>query len=1370
MNLRTVAKENVDYMVGLDIGTGSVGWAVLSEQGELLKFKGNNTWGSRLFENAQTAAVTRQHRSLRRRYNRRTQRIMDLRLLMLPEVEKVDSDFFKRMNQSSLWKDDRSFSEPYVLFNDSAFSEKDYFNNYKTIYHLRRELVNGKEKADIRLIYLALHHMLKYRGNFLIEGQLSAKSADATQAIAEFVSALDEYCQDNAIEWDSRKVDKRALDDILTQSPEKRRERQESFSKALCMSTDCKKLAKAVGDAVFGYAVNYSHVFEIEDSADAKISFEKEDKVEEFCNTLLPEENERLFASLQGLHNAYILAGIIKGAPGETISGSMVALYEQHSKDLKELKRLVKTYLSRDDYYATFRGPQYADGTYKKSGSKGYTAFLLGQNANNKTVTETFYKYLTDIFNDVSFNDEDQKVWNEALKSMDSGTYLRKLRMSDNGAIPHQFHLEEMHAILENQKQYYPALAENQEKIESLLNFRLPYYVGPLGNQSNPQRKKPFAWAIRYEGKEDIPIKPWNFDQVVDKDATAEAFITNLIGECSYYLGKPVIPKNSLLYSEFCVRNELNVCKMAADGERLTRMDVETVEAIYNGVFKSNKRVKTSAVSDFLKRELKLLNTTIAGTQKETEFGSSLASYCDFKKILGCEIETFEDYEMVENLITWVTVFEDKAILKRRINMTYGPKGSGALSEEQVKAICKLRYTGWSNLSREFLQELRIDFEGIRVSIMDVLRNSRKRTQMNLMEILADERFNFSEVLAAKNEEYIKDASAAVLDDIPGSPAIKRGINQSLKVVEEITHIAGKAPAKICVEMAREEAGKGKGSRTKTRARELKEWLDAITKDMQISHDKDELSKELDQFKDELDKKRLFLYFLQAGKCMYCGKSLDINRLSEYDIDHIIPQSIVKDDSVDNTVLVHASCNRTDKLDSYPLPESIRKQNIHKWEELKRAGFISTKKFENLACSSVSDRRMQGFINRQLVETRQISKHVVTLLEAEYPDTAVETIKAELTYNLREQYGLYKCRSVNDYHHAHDAYLACQMSRFISIRFSAMAKDLTYSSVSKYTYASKSSHAGSSGLIVNSFKFDGFDKTTGEIVRDEWDAEIELKRIRTCLSYKDCFISHKLEKGTGEFWNQTVYSRRIKTDKAIPLKKGLDPKKYGYYQGANQAYYVAIEHLVVVRKKKRVVTSLIGIPVNAAYTISSKFDLQVYLEQLYEKPRILKGPIMKYQLIEWGGCRYYLVAATEMINARQLWLPSRFMKYLARDDHYLHRTGEEEASENAAVELYDYLCLQAAKYYQRYKGVSDKLSDKTALDHFQKLTIPEKWDVVEELLGLLHCDSGCGMKAIGLSPALGRMMNINFGASFQDIHFIDVSSTGMFERRSDIEF
>ena len=51
------------------------------------------------------------------------------------------------------------------------------------------------------------------------------------------------------------------------------------------------------------------------------------------------------------------------------------------------------------------------------------------------------------------------------------------------------------------------------------------------------------------------------------------------------------------------------------------------------------------------------------------------------------------------------------------------------------------------------------------------------------------------------------------------------------------------------------------------------------------------------------------------GRCMYSGEEIDIDELmqknSKWDIDHIYPQSKIKDDSLDNMVLAKKVINNS---------------------------------------------------------------------------------------------------------------------------------------------------------------------------------------------------------------------------------------------------------------------------------------------------------------------------------------------------------------------------------------------------------------------------------------------------------------------------
>ena len=156
------------YYIGLDVGTESVGWAVTDESYNLLKCNGKQMWGVRLFNTASDAKKRRTNRTSRRRLDRAQTRLQTLEMLMNNEVVKVDPNFFRRLHESSLVRDDRTDqTDQYALFNDPDYTDEDYQRQYPTVYHLRSELIHTKEPHDIRLVYLAIHHILKSRGHFL---------------------------------------------------------------------------------------------------------------------------------------------------------------------------------------------------------------------------------------------------------------------------------------------------------------------------------------------------------------------------------------------------------------------------------------------------------------------------------------------------------------------------------------------------------------------------------------------------------------------------------------------------------------------------------------------------------------------------------------------------------------------------------------------------------------------------------------------------------------------------------------------------------------------------------------------------------------------------------------------------------------------------------------------------------------------------------------------------------------------------------------------------------------------------------------------------------------------------------------------------
>lgn len=1394
MNLRKVG----DYNIGLDIGTASVGWAVTdANDGELCYFKGKPTWGSRIFPEAEQAADARSHRSLRRRYTRRKWRLGLLQGIFAKEIEKVDPEFFIRMNQSGLFPDDRDAAHSdylFTLFNDNDFTEKDYFKKFPTIYHLRKWLMETSDKADIRLIYLAFHNIVKHRGNFLQQDKadLSSRNANVDASVEEFCAALEDYCSELGISCDASNHEdglKKALSD--TESSKSRV--KEVVQSALGITADAtgvldkgsaKRMASAIASALVGLNAEMAHVFfiaeEKPEDAKTKIYLSKDDDVEAF-QEICPESAVLLFEAMKKVYSSYVLQEILSSVPGQSISINKVADYDRYGEDLKLLKQLVREY-APDRYDEFFRGEFYAPTelhpqkhVYDKSKAKGYTLY----NEVHGWPYADFRKAVESLFKDTGAVGDPR--YTAMMERFGEEKFLRRLKTSDNGAIPFQLNLEEMDAVIRNQSQFYPFLVDEKQKLDSLVTFRIPYYVGPL-TQINARKDSSganrFAWSKRFEGKEDEPIKPWNWEEVIDKHASATEFIQRMTGTCTYLQGEPVLPKCSLLYEEYCVLNELNGASFSQDGDSWERFVYDDREDMVRELFRRGK-VTYKRAADWM-RARGHVNVHVRGGQGENGFESRLGSYIFFAKdVFGVDEIPESYYPMIEEIILWSTLFEDRSIFKEKLERKYGDK----LSAEQIKKIVKKRFTGWGRLSKKLLVELRSNTDNGPRSIMDILRegdqnSDRPSKAMVFMEILHDDKLAFNEAIDEFNREKMLDTGRLALENLPGSPALRRSVNQALGIVDEIVRIAGHAPKNIFIEVTREDDLKAKGSRTKKRYERLKEAMKRF-KEESPEFLKAQAWSELNRCESEkVDlNERLTLYFMQGGKSLYSGKDIDINQLhdiAKYQVDHIIPQSYVKDDSFDNKALVLIGENQ-EKSNQMLIDEAIRRKMRTRWDALLQAGLISEKKHANLLRDRISEKQMKGFIARQLVETSQIMKIVQSFLKERYEGTAVLPVKAGLSSELRDKLKLVKCREINDLHHAHDALLASEIGRFIQKRHPGMYENpIGYTRVLKSfvkkeseLVRSKDKIPGTVSFVIESFfkSRTSFDKDTGEVLEDDWSTEQECEKLKKYFDYRQCFISRMPEETSGAFWDETIYSPRdTGKNMTLPLKKGLAPEKYGSYSREQYAYFFIYKAM----KKGKEVLEFAPVPVRIASEVAQREDaLREYAITLAEGSglefaRIVRPKIYKYQLMEIDGSRLYLTGKQEARNATQF----AFNRQETAIAKAMYDKKEMDAS--SLDELFMIVVRSLEKYSPRLFGA---LGVNSWRDRYFGLCIDDRAAVLKALIAIGNGKSNVAdLTAVGgakfagkLAPTYNKILNKEGG-----ITFIDQSITGMFERQTHI--
>ncbi len=1323
-----------NYFLGLDIGTDSVGWAVTHESYQLVKFKGNAMWGVRLFDESDTAEERRTFRAGRRRLQRRHERIEWLQMLFNNEISKKDIAFFQRLKESNLYLEDKATSVPYAVFADDDYTDVDFHKDYKTIFHLRKELIESKEPHDVRLVYLALHHIIKNRGHFLFDNLGDDfKSVQSFDKL--FTELLDFLKEEYEIIIECSDVDEVAS--ILKDKSQPKTAKSSQIS-SLCGITQKQNLsAMTIIKLMCGQKVKLSDIYTdkaLDESENAKIDFSSgfDDKEDDYRSLL--DERYELIEKVKAIFDWAILADILNNE--HYISFAKVKSYEEHQNDLQTLKAFVKANC-KAKYSKIFRE--------SKKGLNNYTAYCgkFKENGKNgeiqqRAVQEDFCKFLkTELKQYVNNSDEE---YAEMFLKIENGTFMPKQITKENGVIPMQLHRDELKQILNNASDYLGFLNETdsngisvKDKILKIFEYRIPYYVGPLNKHSDK------SWLIRSNEK----IYPWNFDKVVDVEQSAEAFIQNLTSKCTYLPDKDVIPKNSILYTKFMVLNELN--NLRVNGEKI---DVELKQDIFNSLFLKRKRVTQKAVRDHI---YSITKEKVELTGIDGDFKSNMHSYIELTPFNLTE-------EEMETVITAITIFgDDKKLLRKRLKHQLSNK----ISDENIRKISRLKYSDWGALSKEFLTEI-YDFSTETGEINDNIINTLWNTNDNLM-ILLGSKYNFGKsleeaILGAKKQGTLKE----MVEALYVSPKVKRPIYQSLKIVEEITKIMGYAPSKIFVEMTRRDEKKGDAGRKSSRKTKLLELYSKCKKESE------DLYKTLLKTPDEEFKRdKLFLYYTQMGRCMYTGEPIRLDDLFNnnlYDIDHIFPRSKVKDDSLDNRVLVKKQVN-ANKDNDYPLSGEVRSKMKAHWTMLRNKELISKKKYDRLIrVTPLTDDELSDFIARQLVETGQSTKAVAEILGVVYPKpkTEIVYVKSSLVSDFRHNYDLLKCREVNDLHHAKDAYLNIVVGNVYNERYTHNKRNFIKGlQTKKYS-------------LNKMFTFN---------TKNAWiaDKDTSIRLVKSTMSKNNIlFTRHSYIKHGGFF-------------KINPLKKGCgqaplkqnsplsDISKYGGYDKPSASYFAFVEH---TNTKKKTVRQLVAID---SYRLNEfESNPEKYLTEVLglNEVKVLIKRVKVNTCIEIDGFRMHISSKSSggraiiykpavqlVIGYKYEAYIKKLLKLLTKPDDY-EITSYDEVSTEENIGIYDIITYKLINtvYKSRYIKLGQKLCEHREL--FTSLSMREQCYVIAELLKIIHSNVLTGdLKLIGeaqKSGVLTTTSTLSEISNVKSVKLINQSITGLYENEIDL--
>lgn len=1351
-----------DYYLGLDMGTNSVGWAVTDLEYNLLRAKGKDLWGVRLFDEAQTAANRRSKRIARRRIERDKARKALLKEFFADEIEKVDPAFYMKMDESFFKLKDRSVEnqQPYSLFNDFDFTDKDFHDKYKTIFHLRSDLIHSDKTFDVRLVFLAIYNMFSHRGHFL-NATLDAEKNDTgfENAYAEMIEVLEEH--EFGIPSNTEVSN---IEEILSDN---KNSRSNHFDQLLALFNVTKKEKRisAVLKLLSGLSVNLKDIYdqELDKESDKKFGFREsnyEEVIEEVYN-IVDEDYKNIIEKIKAVHDAGLLSKIMIGC--EYLSDARVKIYDMHQKDLKQLKALLKKY-NKKAYEKLFRTIE--SGTYSAYVGSVNSHGKIERRQGKERGKDELYKSIRAAIKDIPDDDKD-KI--EILAKIDADIFLEKQLTNENGVIPNQVHSRELRAILKKAEKYIPFLSEvdntgysTKEKIIQLFEFQIPYYVGPLGREFNG-KKGYNCWAVR---KESGRVFPWNFDEKIDKNASAEEFIKRMVRKCTYFNDENTLPKNSLIYEKFMVLNEINAIRVNG-----CRLDTETKQAIYNDLFTSGKKVTKKKIKEYLVSINKMdIESEISGI--DVDWSKNLTSIAKFKGVFDGKIES--NKEIIEDIIFWSTIYSgDKKLIKSRIETVY----PNILNENQLKKILGFRFTGWGNLSRRFLEGIiGKDKNGTAEnSIIGFLWNE----QVTLQELLS-QNYTFREIIDEQFlgiEKPLSSWEIEDLDDFYLSPSVKRMTWQTMKIVEELQRVLGKSPKRIFVEMTRSD---GKKERTVSRKNKLISLYKSLGKEGK------EFINEIDG-KDEnfFNRRKVYLYYLQMGKCMYSGEVIDLHKLLNdnlYDIDHIYPQHYIKDDSIENNlVLVKKKLNK-DK-DDKPLTSKIQADRYTFWCMLKDKGFISSEKFTRLTRrnDSFTEDELTGFINRQIVETSQASKAITQILQQSMGENCkIVFSKAKLVSEFRHKFDLPKSRIVNDLHHANDAYLNIVVGNAYYVKFTGNPYKFIKNAIKDKELNENKYH------LSDFYNNDIYNKN--EVAWTNKDNKT-ITTIKEILKRATPIVVKKVEQAHGKYFDETLVGHN-KAKKSVYIgqktKHSVLSNVCDY--GGKTSISVQTCLLVEYKKKNEIIRRIMTLPVLAGDSRNiKKTEMLRYVEKaLLEKEknqkidgiRVCERYIPMNSLLKINGAYYYLGGKTDnnfyIKNAMQFKLDEKWIKYISKIEkaNRIKDYSEVDKFKNNIIikeknqKLYNLIINKLENLpYSKSKKSEIVKSLEDSFNFFCESDISLQCDMIEKILLNINKSKSLNIKITEATGIMRINSRIDNNTEFK---LISQSVTGLFESETDL--
>ena len=530
---------------------------------------------------------------------------------------------------------------------------------------------------------------------------------------------------------------------------------------------------------------------------------------------------------------------------------------------------------------------------------------------------------------------------------------------------------------------------------------------------------------------------------------------------------------------------------------------------------------------------------------------------------------------------------------------------------------------------------------------------------------------------------------------------------------------------------------------------------------------------------------------------MYTNEPIDFNQLMDdnmYDIDHIYPRHFVKDDSIENNLVLVKKVKNAHKSDGFPIEADIQNKCRALWDDLRKKNLISKEKFDRLTRKTefTLDERV-GFVQRQLVETGQGTKAITQILQEALPDSSdVVFSKAGVVSQFRHDFDIWKSRSVNDFHHAQDAYLNIVAGNVYFTKFTRNPRNfikeaLEHSQDDKYKYhlSKMYEYTVQCGAEVAWVAEKNGHNNTIDIVKKQVFKTTPL-------------ISRRSYVATGPITNKDTNWGKQKTENAsvgayFPLKTSdvrlSDVTKYGGKSGISTAAYSLIAYM----EGDKEIRSIEPIP-SFMMTGGRLYEKDIDKLLRYYEDCISRGskkkctrfqvlyPIIKFNsLLKIDGYYYYIGGKTDnsyyLYNAVPLKLSPLEIKYVKKIDKAIQTNNYEEKSgvnkdiltKEENVKLFDALVQRLNKgIFTKKKGGLVK-SLENGKEKFYELDLEKQCKVIQNIiLSFAPNTQTVDLSMLEEASHAGKVTLSKKIGEFEECILVNQSVTGIYENEVDL--